>query len=141
DDAADGADAAAAADDHPGRAQAARALRGHMLHQEIYANDADVNPNPAQALVPFATTEASFEVQMLQTSAGARHGVFFAFPRETISVHTERNPTDPRVTHEMVLDIDAFGNVTRKAAVAYGRAPGTGVEPEQLKAWATESEM
>src|SRR6185437_2281888 len=56
-------------------------------------------------------------------------------------VHTERNPTDPRVTHEMVLDIDAFGNVTRKAAVAYGRAPGTGVEPEQLKAWATESEM
>jgi len=119
--------------------EAARALRGHMLHQEVYANDADVNPTLAP--IPFASTEASFEVQMLQTSAGALHGVFFAFPRETISVHTERNPTDPRVTHEMTLDIDQFGNVTRKAAVAYGRAPGTGVEPEQIKAWATESEM
>jgi RHS repeat-associated protein len=119
--------------------EAARALRGHLLHQEVYADDGDVNPTLAP--VPFAITEASFEVRTLQTSQGWRHGVFFAFPRETISVHTERNPTDPRVTHELVLDVDDFGNVTRKAAVAYGRAPGTGVQPEQLKAWATENEM
>jgi RHS repeat-associated protein len=119
--------------------EAARALRGHMLHQEIYANDADVNPTLAP--IPFAITEASFEVQLFQTSQGWRHGVFFAFPRETISVHTERHPTDPRVTHELILDIDGFGNVTRKAAVAYGRASATATEPEQTKPWATESEM
>jgi RHS repeat-associated protein len=121
--------------------EAARALRGHMLHQEVYANDADTNPNPALALLPFVTTEASFEVRLVQTSAGWRHGVFFAFPRETISVHTERNPTDPRVTHDLTLDVDDFGNVTRKAAIAYGRAPGAGVQPEQLQAWATYSQM
>ncbi len=118
--------------------EAARALRGHLLHQEVYADDADTNPTLAP--LPFATTEASFEVQMLQTSAGWRHGVFYAFPRETISVHTERNPTDPRVTHELVLDIDEFGNVLRKAAVAYGRGAVAGVQPEQQKAWATYSQ-
>jgi RHS repeat-associated protein len=119
--------------------EAARALRGHMLHQEVYADDADTNPTLAS--LPFATTEASFEVQMLQTSAGWRHGVFYAFPRETISVHTERNPTDPRVTHELVLDIDEFGNVLRKAAVAYGRGTVAGAQPEQQKVWATYAQM
>ena len=119
--------------------EAARALRGHLLHQEIYADDADVNPD--LATLPFAVTEASFEVRPIQTSKGWRHGIFFAFARETISIHTERNPTDPRVTHELVLDVDDFGNITRKAAVAYGRAPAKGVEPEQLKAWITESEI
>jgi RHS repeat-associated protein len=121
--------------------EAARALRGHMLHQEVYANDADTNPNPALALLPFVTTEQSHEVKLIQTSAGGRHGVFFAFARETISVHTERNPTDPRVTHEMTLEIDDFGNVTRKASIAYGRAAGLSTQSEQQKAWATYAQM
>jgi RHS repeat-associated protein len=119
--------------------EAARALRGHLLHQEVYALDADVNPDKAP--LPFAVTEQSFEVQLLQTSRGAKHGVFLAFPREVISIHRERNPADPRVTHELVLEVDPFGNATRTAAVAYGRDPGLAAEPEQTKAWATLAEM
>jgi RHS repeat-associated protein len=118
--------------------EAMRTLRGNMLHQEVYADDEnDPNVGPIKAGLPFAATEKSFEVRLLQTSTGARHGVFFVFPRETIAIHTERTPNDPRVTHEFVMDVDDFGNVTRKAAVAYGRDPALAAQPEQTKAWAT----
>lgn len=119
--------------------EATRALRGHMLHQEVYANDGQANPE--QAGLPFVVTEQSFEVRLVQTSRGWRHGVFFAFPRETVTLHSERNPDDPRATHEMILDVDSFGNVTRQAAIAYARAAGAAVEPEQARAWVTESEL
>jgi len=79
-------------------------------------------------------------VRLVQTSQGARHGVYFPFARETIAVHTERNPDDPRITHELVLDVDDFGNVTRKAAIAYARATASAVEDEQKQAWATLNE-
>ena len=53
--------------------------------------------------------------------AGNRYAVFFTCPRETISYHYERNPADPRVTHALTLETDAFGNVLKSAAVGYGR--------------------
>jgi len=119
--------------------EAMRALRGQILHQEILADDA-ATVGAAVSGLPFAATEQSFEVKLLQTSKGARHGVFFVIPREMIAIHTERKPTDPRVTHEFVLDVDDFGNVTRKAAVAYARGNAVGARPEQQKAWATLTE-
>jgi RHS repeat-associated protein len=119
--------------------EAARALRGHILHQEIYADDAAVVGTDV-AKLPFAATEQNFEVRLLQTSKGGLHGVFFVFPRETIAIHTERRPNDPRVTHDFVMDVDDFGNVTRSAAVAYSRDPVLAAQPEQTKAWATLTE-
>jgi hypothetical protein len=83
--------------------EAMRALRGRMLHQEIYADDA-AGAGSVVAGLPFAATEQSFEVRRLQTSHGGLHGVFFVFPRETIAVHSERSPTNPRVMHDIVLD-------------------------------------
>jgi hypothetical protein len=66
--------------------------------------------------------------------------VFFAFPRETVSVSTERRLDDPRVGHELVLDVDNFGNVTRKLSLAYARgATQPGSYPEQQVAYATLS--
>jgi RHS repeat-associated protein len=119
--------------------EAARALRGRMLHQEVYALDAQV-VGAEKAGAPFVVTEQSSEVRLLQTSKGWRHGIFFAFSRETIAIHTERNPVDPRVTHDFTLDIDDFGNVTRRATITYGRS-GASVQPEQQRAWATMAEM
>jgi RHS repeat-associated protein len=120
--------------------EAARALRGQMLHQEVYALDAAI-VGKAKADTPFVVTEQSVEVRLLQTSKGWRHGVFFAFPREKVTIHTERNPIDPRVMHDLTLEVDDFGNVTRKAAITYGRAAGPDTQPEQQKAWATYSQI
>jgi RHS repeat-associated protein len=96
--------------------EVARALKGSMLHQEVYALD-----GTEAARHPYAVTEQNFAVRTLQPPGGNRHGVFFAHPRETLSYHYERAPADPRVRHQLTLEVDQYGNVLRSAEVAYGR--------------------
>ncbi|WP_438017764.1 SpvB/TcaC N-terminal domain-containing protein [Sorangium sp. So ce315] len=112
--------------------EAARALRGRLLHQEVYALDGTDKEN-----IPYLTTEQSFEVRRIKTSEGTRHGVFMVHERERVLIHSERKADDPRVVHDLVIDVDDFGNVERRVSIAYARATG---EPEQQHAWATVTE-
>lgn len=57
--------------------------------------------------------------------------VFFVVAREAVDSHYERNPADPRVTHGLVLAVDAFGTVLQTAAVAYPRRDPDEDVPEQ----------
>lgn len=110
--------------------EAARALRGQTLRQEIYAED-----DTPEAAHPYTVSERDYEVRLLQAAKGSVNAVFFVHPRHTINLHYERRPNDPRMQHELVLEVDAFGNVTRSAALAYPRR--TPAEPEQARLWAT----
>ena len=96
--------------------EACRALKGSMLRQEVFARD-----GTAKQPHPYVVTEQNFTIRPLQPRAGNRHAVFFAHPHEAISYHYERDPTDPRITHTLTLDVDAFGNVRKSASVGYGR--------------------
>src|SRR6185369_7957703 len=110
--------------------EAARALKGSPLRQEIYAED-----GTDLAALPYSITEQNQEVRLLQKSrAEDRYGVFFTFPRETVSISSERQLDDPRVGHEFVLDVDDFGNLTRKLSLAYARgsAEPPGYTEQQL---------
>lgn len=103
-----------------------RALKGVMLRQEVYARD-----RSSQAANPYVVSEHSYAVELLQARAANRNAVFYTHAREAITHHCERNPADPRVGHELVLKVDAFGNVERTVSIAYARrAPLAGV-PEQ----------
>jgi len=120
--------------------EAARALKGQILRQEVYAEDGS-----PLAGVPYSVSERSYTVRLLQHTTGtfgptahhrravrrqgATHAVFLVYPRETIDLHYERNAADPRVTHAFVLQVDSFGAVLQSAAVAYPRR--STVEPEQ----------
>jgi RHS repeat-associated protein len=99
--------------------EAARALKGSILRQEIYAEDCT-----AKARIPYTTSEHSYGVVPLQCRVDEGHAVFLVHARESITSHHERNPEDPRVIHELVLEVDEFGNVRRSASIAYGRRPG-----------------
>lgn len=110
--------------------EAARALRGRVLRQEIYAEDGS-----PQSLHPYSVSERNYETRLLQHADGETPAVFFAHPRETVALHYERDPADPRTQHELVLEVDDFGNVTRSAAIAYPRR--SPVEPEQGRLWVT----
>jgi RHS repeat-associated protein len=104
--------------------EACRALKGSMLRQEIYANDAEPDATPDQlqrARTPYTINEQNFTIRALQPRGANRHAVFFTHAREAISYYYERNPTDPRVQHAMTLEVDAYGNVLKQAAVGYGR--------------------
>jgi hypothetical protein len=99
--------------------EAYRSLKGHMLRSEVYAQDGSFQEGN-----PYAVTEQNFTIEFLQPIGVNQHAVFFAHPRESISFHYERNPADPRVTHEFTLEVDSFGDVLRSVSVGYPRCAG-----------------
>ena len=114
--------------------EACRALKGSMLRQEVYADDAGPDATADQiqrARTPYTVTEQNFSVRALQRRGGNRHAVFFTHTREAISFHYERNPADPRIQHALTLEVDAFGNVLKQAAIGYGRRRQLRVVNEQ----------
>jgi RHS repeat-associated protein len=112
--------------------EAARALRGQILRQEIYAED-----GTDAALHPYTVSERDYEVKLLQRGTDRSYAVCFVHPRHTITLSYERNPDDPRMQHEVVLEVDDFGNTTRSAAIGYPRRSGG--EPEQRRLWVTHT--
>ncbi len=104
--------------------EACRALKGSMLRQEVYADDAGPSATPEQLErtgTPYTVTEQNFTIRTVQPRGGNRHAVFFTHAREAISYHYERNPADPRIQHALTLEVDVFGNVLKQAAIGYGR--------------------
>lgn len=104
--------------------EACRALKGAMLRQEVYADDAPDGATSAQverARTPYSVTEQTFTIRALQPCGANRHAVFFTHPCEALSWHYERNPADPRLQHALTLEVDAYGNVLKQAAIGYGR--------------------
>lgn len=110
--------------------EAARALRGQILRQEIYAED-----GTPEAVHPYTVSERNYVAQLVQHAQENAHAVFFVHPHHTINLHCERKPNDPRMQQETVLAVDDFGNVTRSVAVGYPRR--VPAEPEQGRLWAT----
>jgi hypothetical protein len=104
--------------------EAVRSLKGAMLRQEIYAID-----GTSEADRPYTVSEKNYTIKRLQPFGGNRHAVFFTHARESIDFHyerklydvTDRKLADPRVTHNMVLAVDDYGNELRSAAIGYGR--------------------
>jgi RHS repeat-associated protein len=67
--------------------------------------------------------------------------VFFVYPLETIDFHYERKLVDvggekladPRVSHQMTLEVDDYGNVERSVAIGYPRRLVPDCQPEQTE--------
>jgi RHS repeat-associated protein len=96
--------------------EASRALRGHPLRQEIYALDGIEDSGN-----PYSTVEYRYQVDQLQPPVSVSYGSYYPWQRETLSCHYERKPADPRISHDLTLTIDPYGNVTSRAAVGYPR--------------------
>jgi hypothetical protein len=110
--------------------EAARALKGSILRQEVYADDGTPN-----AALPYSVSERSYRLTCLQHQGPNRHAVFFSHPAETIDYHYERNPADPRISHALTLAVDDYGNVLKSAAIGYQRR--TPAFDEQARTLAT----
>ena len=104
--------------------EACRALKGSMLRQEVYALDAK-----NESTRPYSVTESNLTVRLLQARGPNRHAVLFAHAREQVTCAYERRlyeidrclRADPRVSHNLVLEVDGYGNVLKSVAIAYGR--------------------
>jgi len=96
--------------------EAYRALRGTVLRTEVYAHDGST-----KAEHPYQVTENRYRVTQLQPQDGNQHAVYLSHSIESLSYHYERNPTDPRISHALTLEVDAFGNPLKTIAIGYGR--------------------
>jgi RHS repeat-associated protein len=96
--------------------EACRALKGVILRQEIYSQD-----GTEKSQCPYSVSERNYTLKCLQPKANNPFAVFFAYSRETLDYHYERNPLDPRISHGMTLEVDDFGNVLKSVTIGYGR--------------------
>ncbi|QHI38698.1 Mono(ADP-ribosyl)transferase SpvB [Kordia antarctica] len=126
--------------------EAKRALRGQLLRSEVFTeDDSDLKDNP------YVVTEARFQVKQLQpiklNDISNRYAVYISLPLEKVTATYDRNPKDPRLAHELTLEIDDFGNVIKSASIAYPRLYGVETDPDhcseqyQLKIIYTENEV
>ncbi len=121
--------------------EAKRALRGQLLRSEVFTeDDSPLRDNP------YVVTESRFQVKQLQPiTEGNKHAVYISLPLEKVTATYDRNADDPRLAHEMTLEIDDFGNVLKSAAIAYPRLqqtdPNRCDEQYQLKIILTENEV
>jgi RHS repeat-associated protein len=113
------------------RRQAARALRGRLLRQEVYALDG----SEAQDR-PYSVTTHLHAVELRQPAVGLdltddawRPAVFAVYRQHTREEHHERllrqvggrRMPDPRVHDDVVLDVDTYLDVLATVAVAHAR--------------------
>lgn len=104
--------------------EACRALKGSMLRQEIYAQD-----GKKESSRPYSVTENNLTVRLIQARGPNRHAVLFTHAREQVSFAYERKQfeiegclrADPRVSHNVALEVDDYGNVLKSVAIGYGR--------------------
>ncbi len=96
--------------------EACRTLKGSILRQEVYARDGS-----PKAGIPYSVSERNYTIKQLQPRGSNQHAVFFTHANEALNYHYERNSQDPRIQHELVLEVDPFGNVLKSAAIGYGR--------------------
>ncbi|TCK16760.1 RHS repeat-associated protein [Ancylobacter aquaticus] len=108
-------------------AEATRALRGTLLRSEVYAQDGS-----SRAGIPYTVTETSPAIVRVQPRGPNRSSVFAVRPRESLTLHYERDASDPRCSHELTLETDRFGNALRTVSVAYPRRPPTAAPEPSL---------
>lgn len=96
--------------------EACRALKGSVLRQEVYTLD-----DTPQSDYPYTVSERNYEIRWLQPRQDNQYAVFFTHAREALDYAYDRNPTDPRISHQLTLTVDEFGTVRQSAAVVYPR--------------------
>ena len=97
------------------------ALKGKVLRREVYADDGS-----AESVHPYTVEQTSYAVRQLQPRQGAepgsaRYGSYLVVDQQSMSWSYERNPSDPRVSHTLTLQVDDYGHATRTAVVSYPR--------------------
>lgn len=101
--------------------QACAALKGTMLRQEVYGLDGS-----ELQYLPYVVEQSCYEVTLLQAVENNDYATFLVSPREHISYHYERDPQDPRVEQEFILEVDNMcGQITKACSVYLPRRSDT----------------
>ena len=96
--------------------EALRACKGMALRTETYGLD-DTNNSDK----PFSVTYNTCAIRKIQSKNKNEHSVFQVLETESVTMTVDRNPDDPRVSHNLLLDTDDYGQAKLSAVISYGR--------------------
>jgi RHS repeat-associated protein len=99
--------------------EAYRACKGLLLHQEVYS--LDIIDNPTLTELPYGTSGSSYEVQQVQPHLDQQYASFIVVPIQAMNYSYERNPADPRISQNLVLETNDLGMPTKTASIIYPR--------------------
>lgn len=121
--------------------EAYRSLKGQLLRQEVYSLE-----DTLKSLHPYTVTTSAYQVKLLQPQSNQRYAVFISHAKETLTYHYERDDRlnkDPRLSHQIVLKINHFGQIIQSASIVYPRRSNvaTTIYEEQKKGYITYSEI
>jgi RHS repeat-associated protein len=94
-----------------------RTLSGLVIREELFA----LSEQGRRIDHPFRVTQTSYTVQRVQARHEGNEACFSFFASERLVHDYEQQPSDPRVVHQMVFELDAAGNVARDCNAAYAR--------------------
>lgn len=112
------------APDEATRYELYRALKGQVIHQEVYGADAS-----GLSDIPYSVQSNRLQVRQLQEAMLTGYGVVLPMALEQLSVSYERIVADPVVQQQVLLQSDEFGSPTWSVAINYARRPQPGSNP------------
>lgn len=95
------------------------ALAGFVLRSETYAVESSGMP----AAHPFSVHQARYRLRRSQPARGQTRAAFVAVLAESLSAEYEQTAGDPRITHKLIVETDAFDQPRREADISYPRRP------------------
>lgn len=104
------------------------ALAGRPLRQEVFATA----PDGAREPVPLTVDRFGYEVRKLSQAAAGHDASIAAFEAQRLSSVYEGIADDPRVTHDMTLDVTGEGVPTLRCRAGYPRR-GAADTPQQTR--------
>ena len=109
--------------------EALRSCKGMALRSEIYALDGTEQQN-----VPYSITLNNCQIKLIQPRADNQYAGFQIINSETLNLQLDRNPEDPRISHNLLLQTDAYGNPLLSASVGYPRIFNDPDVPDEVRA-------
>ena len=93
------------------RRQAVRCVKGSVLKNEVWDDSGNL----------YQRETNRSRVELIQPKGQNPFAVFLRTSVETVSYQFEKKIDDPRVSHNIVLETDEYGNVIRSVQIAYPR--------------------
>jgi len=94
-----------------------RCLAGQMVRQEVFA----ISIEGMLSDHPYQVTQSTHTIRRLQPSTDKDDACFTFHMSEILTHEYDRQPEDPRITHQLVLDVDPYGNTGSACSIAYPR--------------------
>lgn len=98
--------------------EALRACKGMALRTETYGLDSTDKQDK-----PFSIAYNTCQIKRIQPKLNNSHAVFQVHNSESISITLDRNIADPRISHQLLLETNVYGQPLLSATVSYGRNP------------------